>query len=200
LIANAQTSDRNHLVRNAIEGDGEAVDALWRENRGWVVAVLLAYKPGYAELDDLLQDVAMTMVSKIHTLREDHLFRGWLRVIAVNMARGAARSGKNRPAASGDLDQLTGYENSAHQVDIHDETTRVWNRVHDLPEKYREPLLLRAVRGLKSSVIAEILGISEPTVDTRVARARKMLRNQTAPHDLETVATPQMKGREYRHD
>ena len=49
-------------------------------------------------------------------------------------------------------------------------------RLARLPEAYREPLLLRAVKGLRSKQIAELLEIPPATVDTRIARARRMLR------------------------
>jgi RNA polymerase sigma-70 factor (ECF subfamily) len=48
--------------------------------------------------------------------------------------------------------------------------------VSQLPEAYREPLMLKAVHGLRTRQIAEALNIEEATVDTRVSRARRMLR------------------------
>src|SRR5688572_6190035 len=49
-------------VAAAVRGDQEAVRALWQENRRWVAAVILAHKPREADLEDLLQDVAMSFV------------------------------------------------------------------------------------------------------------------------------------------
>jgi len=137
-----------------MNGDGAAIDALWRENRRWIAAVLLAHKPAFDDLDDLLQDVAVTMVSKMHTLREPGYLKAWLRTVAINVARASARSSKTRPT-----------------VHLSDGDTRV----PALPEQYREPLMLRAMHGMRSRQIAEIMGIPEATVDTRVARARRML-------------------------
>jgi RNA polymerase sigma-70 factor (ECF subfamily) len=45
-----------------------------------------------------------------------------------------------------------------------------------LPERYREPMLLRHVRDLSYQEIASILGISENAVQVRIFRARQMLR------------------------
>ena len=52
-------------------------------------------------------------------------------------------------------------------------------RLRSLPESYREPLLLRAMNGMRSRQIAEILAIEPATVDTRIARARRMLQEAT---------------------
>jgi RNA polymerase sigma-70 factor (ECF subfamily) len=48
----------------------------------------------------------------------------------------------------------------------------------NLPDEYREPLLLRAVRGLSYRQIADILSVPITTVETRLVRARRMLREQ----------------------
>ena len=46
-----------------------------------------------------------------------------------------------------------------------------------LPVAYREPLMLRAIHGVRGRHIAEILDLSEATVETRISRARRMLRD-----------------------
>ena len=57
-----------------------------------------------------------------------------------------------------------------------EESQRLLGLVRRLPEAYREPLMLRALHGMRSRQIAEILDVPEATVDTRISRARKMLR------------------------
>jgi RNA polymerase sigma-70 factor (ECF subfamily) len=168
---------RDPLVADAMRGDGEAICTLWEQNRRWIAAVLLAHKPGFEDLEDLLQEVAVTFVSKVHTLREEAHLKAWLRTIAVNAARAAGRSGKNRPKPAlpeGDL--RTAARSADQQLADDEQTRRMLRRVDGLPEAYREPLLLRALHGMKSRQIGEILGIPPATVDTRVARARRMLR------------------------
>jgi RNA polymerase sigma-70 factor (ECF subfamily) len=50
-----------------------------------------------------------------------------------------------------------------------------------LPDNYREPLMLRAVHGMRGRHIAQILDLPEATVETRIARARRMLREHAGP-------------------
>lgn len=174
------TGDDDGMIAAAIEGDRRAIDALWRANRRWVAAVLLAHKPSMDDLDDLLQDVAMTMVKKLHTLREHGNLRAWLRTVAVNVARASARSARSRPVRHvHDMDMtqpaLRLHTDPAEQ----DETSRILRLVQQLPEQYREPLVLRAMHGMRSKQIGEIMGIPDATVDTRVARARRMLMELT---------------------
>ena len=166
------------IVGCAMRGDGEAIRMLWEQHRRWIAAVVLAHKPAFEDLEDLLQEVAVTFVTKVSTLREEAHLRAWLRTVAINTARAAGRARKYRPrpelpeddampaTATDFREQLAGAE----------QTRRLMLRVSQLPEAYREPLMLRAMNGMRSKQIADVLGIPPATVDTRIARARRMLR------------------------
>ena len=157
--------------------DHGSLQAIWREHRRWIAAVLLTYKPRSADLDDLLQEVAMTLVAKINTVRDEANLRAWLRVVAVNVARAAARTERSRPARSqADVSEYPASRIDRNLSDLSEEQRHIMSVVAQLPEAYREPLMLKAVHGLRTRQIAEALNIEEATVDTRVSRARRMLR------------------------
>lgn len=172
----------------AIRGDAEAVRALWQENRRWVAAVILAHKPREIELEDLLQDVAMTFVRTISKLRDEGTLRPWLRTVAVNAARAAGRDTRRRRARmgwklGGTDDAETGIGAALDRTaEPGDATTqretsgRLVALAARLPDGYREPLILKCVKGLSYREIGEMLGLPETTIETRIARGRKMLR------------------------
>lgn len=59
----------------------------------------------------------------------------------------------------------------------------------DLPEGYREPLLMRCLKGMSYREIGEAMDLPETTIETRIARGRRMLRElasstETAPAPL----------------
>ena len=167
---------------------GSAVlEALWHEHRRWVAAVLLAHKPREAELEDLLQEVAMTFVSRVHELRDPGALRPWLRTVAINAARMDARRVRLRRAALRPLqDEHAELADPARDRRLRADDARVeaqaaLQAAQALPEEYREPLLLRCLRGQSQKQIAAILGVPETTVETRLARARRLLRERLAP-------------------
>lgn len=165
------------IVADAVGGDREAIQCLWQTHRRWIAAVLLTYKPRQAELEDLLQEVAMTVVSKINTLRDEANVRAWLRAVAINVARAAGRSVSSKPQTALVGENIESPEIGTVELASVDEQFReVMDAAGQLPEEYREPLMLRAMQGMRSRQISSILGIPPATVDTRVARARKMLR------------------------
>ncbi|MEK6701073.1 MAG: sigma-70 family RNA polymerase sigma factor [Planctomycetota bacterium] len=163
---------------------------VWESNRRWVAAVILAYKPRWADLEDLLQDVATSLVAHSAELRDPTAVKPWLRSVAINAARLAGRKGKLRLHQS--LDESFPGEGTAGRLHEpaagrdpsapgrQDDASAVAQLALQLPESYREPLLLKAVQGLSYRQISQILGLPETTIETRIARGRRMLRELAA--------------------
>ena len=76
------------LVERARNGDRGAQSELWRAHRRWVAAIILAHRPRTVEVEDLMQEVAFKLVTKLETLRDVEAFRPWLRRIIINICRG----------------------------------------------------------------------------------------------------------------
>lgn len=173
------------LVASAIARDPEAVRLLWDRQRRWVAALLLAYKPREADLEDLLQEVAMAFVRKISELREPEAFKPWLRSVAINAARLAGRkqttARKHTQQFRLMVERDTPGPSTPDVVSAQrEEGRRLLDLAMQLPETYREPVLLRCVHGMSYREISRIMGIPETTVETRIARGRRMLRERAA--------------------
>jgi RNA polymerase sigma-70 factor (ECF subfamily) len=179
LIKGSERPIEDVVTAAAIRGDARAVQQLWDANRRWIAAVLLAHKPRQADLEDLLQDVAATLVGKVHTLREEANVRAWLRTVAINAARAAARSSKTRDrVASADSRDVPDPRVADRSEAGTEEARETMQLVLSLPEAYREPLMLKALHNMRTRQISEILGLPEATVDTRISRARRMVRER----------------------
>lgn len=174
------------LIASAQRGDATALRELWQHHRRWVAGILLAYMPRQGELEDLLQEVATAMVKRIDTLRDPGLFKPWLRSVAINAARLSARSQRRRPEGnplSLDESAVNGGKGEDHaSMDMaaarREEGQRLLSLLLELPEAYREPLLLRSLKGLGYREISAITGLPETTIETRIARGRRMLRDR----------------------
>ncbi len=183
------TPDDHLLLAAARSGDRQALERLWERHRRWIAAVILLHKPRDVEVDDLLQEVAATLVAKIDTLRDPETFPGWLRSVAMNAARMAARGLRRRNAA---VDRFSRDElidrsaerqrrDSAHRtVAARAAADQLRARLASLPAGYAEPLLLRLVHDLSYLQIAAIMDLPETTVENRIVRGRRMLREQAA--------------------
>lgn len=126
----------------------------------------------------LAQDAAQTTFVKawqaLHTLRNDAMEKAWLMRIAVNTCKSILRSREYRLyAQSPDMEELP----EPSQEDSLPDAT-VLNTVLELPEKYREVIMLHYYQGLSSPVIAKVLKLPQATILTRLHRARKLLESQ----------------------
>ena len=131
----------------------------------------------------------MTFVRTISKLRDEAMFRPWLRTVAINAARAAGRDTKRRQARMGwrvtggeGPDEATAsapgpkrYE-PAGAVETWEAGGRLTDLARRLPDGYREPLLLKCVRGMSYREIGAMMGLPETTIETRIARGRRMLR------------------------
>jgi RNA polymerase sigma factor (sigma-70 family) len=182
--------------RSAFDGE-DAVVSLWRAHRRWVAAVVYAHKPRDVDVDDLLQEVAMKLVRNIHRLNDASAVRPWLRTVAVNVARSAGRSTRARTrvvrtgfdaasvpagAAAPTTSDSLALPLEAPGEKAGDRGRRALELASSLPPHYREPLLL-SLRGLSQKQIAEAMDIPVTTIETRLIRARRMVRDELMNDD-----------------
>lgn len=187
------------VIQRAILGDPDAQRDLWHRHRRWVAAVLLAHAPRDAEIDDLLQEVALAVVAKISGLRETGAFKPWLRAVAMSIAKTAARRRTVRKAGwlklvgfAGDTDAAReaarlreiGAGGGASADATVGRGRRLLELSAELPDGYREPLLLKCVQGMSYKQIGEVMGLPDTTIETRIARARRMLREKAEGEGL----------------
>lgn len=182
------TESEADLAAIAASGDPASVRRLWEANRRWVAAILLAHKPRWADLEDLLQEVALAMVRKVGELRDPGALRPWLRTVAINAAHAAARGSKRRVGQElfaegsdqGHEGRTRDFTPAPEALADHEHGRLLMQLAFELPDGYREPLLLKAVEGLSYRQIGEIMDLPETTIETRVARGRRMLRDLAA--------------------
>ncbi|MHC5062731.1 MAG: RNA polymerase sigma factor [Planctomycetota bacterium] len=171
-------------VCQAMAGDSQAIAELWHQNRSWLSSVILGHRPPEADLEDLLQEVALRVVGEIGRLREPGAFRGWLRSIAINISRSARRRSQvqRRVRREMPFDAEDPPDPSWEQDRRREAAGQDLKRVMDLLEgfhpDYREPLLLKSMQGWSQRQIAEALGVAETTIESRLVRARRMLRQK----------------------
>lgn len=113
---------------------------------------------------------------------------GWagMRDEKAYLARSAWRAAidhlpKGEPVELVDESELPSAHPSPEQATLDaDMKQRVHRLIDGLPEELRQPLALSTIQELTSGEVAEVLGIPEGTVRTRVMRARQLLREKLA--------------------
>ncbi len=132
-----------------------------------------------ADAEDAVQEAFLRVLRHSDTLGEVRDHRVWLIRIVWNIVLDRKRRAKTRPETDdiADLARVLpaaglSAEERAAALQQHE---RVLRSVEQLPAKEREVMLLSAFEELTSVEIAEVLGITESSVRSRLFRARNLL-------------------------
>lgn len=153
----------------------------WMDQFGTdVLNVAYSYVKNYHTAQDITQDVFLRAYNKMETFRGDSGVKTWLLSITANRCKDHLRSWVVRHETNDLSEHLEAmYEatdDTERETVVALERTSLWQQVARLPVKYREVIILFYQRDLSSAEVAQTLGISEPTVRTRLHRGRALLR------------------------
>ncbi len=126
--------------------------------------------------EDLVQESLLRAWKAIGKLQNPKAVKGWL--LTIVRRENARRFERYQPPTSDiPMDELSSRQTA---YDTSTEAFTLRRAVGELPEEYREPLLLQIIGGYSQKDIAEQLGISSAGVGTRLFRARQKLREVLA--------------------
>lgn len=157
-------------MRAAQAGDGSAFGALYARYAGMVHSIALAHAAG-EEVNDIVQEVFLRALQKIHDLRDPAAFGGWLASITRNVTRSAARASSR--VIHGEPDVAVA-ETQRHSEDAR----RALAAVRSLPKAYRETLVMRLVQGMTGPEIAERTGLTPASVRVNLHRGMRLLKHR----------------------
>lgn len=190
--------DDSALIAGILEGSDEAYRILVERYQDRVFRLLSRFTRDRMEAEDLAQEVFVKVFRKLHTFQQDSSFYTWLYRIATNTATDhLARRKRRRLHLVEDVTVLDGDETSerggAAEPLLEQEMREVTREVlMGLPEKYRTILVLREYEDLSYTAIAEVLGCSIGTVESRLFRARKRFKEALERKHPDLV--PQLRG------
>lgn len=126
--------------------------------------------------DDITQEVFIKVYKNLHVFRKDSSVKTWLLTITRNTAIDYKRTAFIRKVTLVDFFEDKGGRHSAeHEVLEKNAVSELWEMVLQLPEKYRDVIVLYAHYQLSLKEISEVLNVTEGTVKSRMFHARKKL-------------------------
>lgn len=163
----------NHsLIEQAQSGDGEALITLIENNKQEMFRIAFGILKNAPDAADAIQDTALTCYEKISTLKNPSVFKAWMFKILINHCR---RILKERHKLAS-IQELREYdENPGPEKEVTDniEFSRLMEQID---AKYRLVLLLYYAEEFSVKEIAELLGLNENTIKTRLSRGRDLYR------------------------
>ena len=156
------------LVNAVLSGDRDQFARLYEMYAPMVHGILLARVPR-GEVDDLVQDIFLHALRKLHTLRDAASFGPWIAMIARNRAMDFYR----RSRETVEVTEQMAIERPPNRT-----AKEILDLICHLPEAYRETLVLRFVEGMTGPEIAGRTGLTPASVRVNLHRGMKMLREK----------------------
>jgi len=151
------------LVKKAKLGNGKAFTKLIEENLKSMYRVAKGILNNEEDIEDAIQNTILKAYSNINTLRKEDFFKTWLIKILINECNKIYNF--NKKCISLDKVVEEQYNDKYENLDLK-------IAINSLPEELRLVITLFYFEDLKISQIAEIVGIPEGTVKSRLSRAK----------------------------
>ncbi len=181
----AQSEEEDYeLIRAFNDGDDKAYSRLVLKHKDKVRNLVYLTLGDTEFIDDISQDVFISVFHKMKDFRFESKFTTWLYRITVNKCRDYLRKKKVRSI----FVQIKNseYNHSATmRTDSIDIPALVRRTIEKLPDKLKEPLILRDIKGFSYKEIAEKLECAVGTVKSRIFRARESLKIILEPYKRE---------------
>ena len=181
MSATDSDDDDGLLAARALGGEEQAYRALMARHRSQIYRFFHAQIGDADAALDITQDSFIAAFAHLAGYDRARPFRHWISRIALNKCRDhrrrqAVRSFFSRARPIDEAVQVAGSEPAPdEEVGGRQELQRARKAIDALPEKLRSVLLLRTIEGMSQFEVADLLGVSEKAVETRLYRARARL-------------------------
>lgn len=187
--------DEKELLGRLRQGREDAYEQLVRIYGGRMLAVARRFLRADEDARDAVQDAFLSAFRSIDSFEGNSRISTWLHRIVVNASLMKLRTRRRKPEQSIE-ELLPSYQDDGHLtvpaspwretgpdgVERGELRDLLIRSIDQLPEAYRNVLLLRDIEELDTEETAKAMGISPGAVKTRLHRARQALRGLLAPH------------------
>ena len=122
-----------------------------------------------SDAEDIVQNTFVKLMESSSIFEDDEHIRKWLIRVTVNECKSLWRNPWKKRRVE--------IENINEPVFSTPERSALYYAVRDLPPKYREVVYLYYFEEFSIKEIADVMGISETAIQTRLQRARQKLKN-----------------------
>ena len=180
-------------IRRIQAGEKHLFHDLIRPCERPIYLLLLSLLRNEADAEDAAQETVIKVYRNLHLFRGESQFRTWVLSIARNEGLGRLRrvASRREDSLEAEMEEQGGDYTPAILTSWREVPSEALERkelsdllrtaIAELPESYRNVILLRDIEELDVRETATVLGISEGAVKVRLHRARAMLQRTLAP-------------------
>lgn len=178
----------NELIRQVLAGETNAFSELVERYQTKVYSLALRMCGSEDDAFDLAQEAFLRAWQSLESYRADAAFPSWLYRLTSNVCIDYLRKKKRSKIISLTFEDDEGEQAQTELPDPaptpeqallqKEERALLTEAMNALPVEARQILTLRAINGLSYEQIAEVMGLPEGTVKSRLSRARDQLRKK----------------------
>lgn len=173
------------LIEGCIKGDRRMQEELYRRFAPKMYAVCLRYSNNAEDAQDLLQEGFIKIYRNLHRFRAEGSFEGWIRRVFVNTSIEHFRKKSAKLSMVSEKEESTIEDTDVSALENLAEKDII-NIIQELSPGYRTVFNLYVVEGYSHKEIGEMLGISEGTSKSQLARAKSVLQKKVAQYLSDT--------------
>jgi len=176
------------LVKGVTAREESCFEELLDRYGSKVLNLALRITRNQEDAEEILQDVFLTVFTKVQSFEHKSQFSSWLYRVTMNASFMKIRARNRRRTVSiEDVEPMTlqnwvGTRTDMFDVDFmsskHEIRDAIEAAVDKLPEEYRAIFVLRDIDGLSNEAVSNVLQLSVPAVKSRLHRARLIMRQQ----------------------
>ncbi len=175
------------LLSRLRSGETAALEEMVQAHQSLLYGLLLRLTGDPDEALDLVQETFIRALRGMASFRGESSIRTWLYRIAVNVFRNERRAAPRETVDPQELEEMnpgwwdrwSGRVPDPEEIVAgREETERLARAISRLPEEYRLVLLLRDREGHTTQEVADLVGISNAAVKSRLHRARLFVRGE----------------------
>jgi RNA polymerase sigma factor (sigma-70 family) len=164
----------DELISRCKKKEGKAQEALYQQYATILFGICLKYSPNRTEAEDSLQDAFITIFSRIEQYEGKGSFEGWMKRITVNTVLQKYRKKRLFDIPNEEKIEEPDVEVEQESIPL-DYLLKI---IQELPDRYRLVFNLYVLDHYSHKDIAEMLGISDGTSKSNLARARMILKTK----------------------
>lgn len=172
------------LVYKCLQNDRKAQAELYNLFSGKMFAVCMRYAADYDGACDMMQEGFVKVFKSLDRFNFEGSVEGWVRRIVVNTAIDHYRKASKLHAVS-DLEGVEVADSSSEHFLSKMASDDIIALIQKLPAGYRAVLNLYILEEYSHKEIAAMLGITEGTCKSQLARAKAVLRNMINESEVE---------------
>lgn len=166
----------DELIQKCKQQDVKAQGTLYKQYSGVLFSICLRYSPNHTEAEDNLQDAFMTIFAKVGQFKDKGSFEGWMKRITVNTVLQKYR--KQKVFNIKEEANLEQPDDDDVVIESEVPLKYLLQIIQELPDRYRLVFSMYVLDGYQHKEIAEMLGISDGTSKSNLARARGILKKK----------------------